>query len=133
MGIPRKKTYLIWVGNNLNSPGYMLSGVVLLVYNVRSALRKLYNFWLYNFPNIQVTIEFSPIRWIRDCKRYPMAPHITPALGQYSAQECSLLTLSFPSFLPSPFLMCCAILPTSFGGKDPIWGDDWLPLHQPVS
>ena len=26
---------------------------------------------------------------------------------------------SLPSFLPSPFLMCCAILPTSFGGKGP--------------
>ena len=26
---------------------------------------------------------------------------------------------SFPFFLPSPFLTCCAILPTSFGGKRP--------------
>ena len=26
-------------------------------------------------------------------------------------------TTSFPSILPSLFLTCCAILPTSFGGK----------------
>ena len=26
---------------------------------------------------------------------------------------------SYPSFLPSSFLTCCAILPTSFGGKGP--------------
>ena len=32
---------------------------------------------------------------------------------------------SLPYFLPSPFLMCCAILQTSFGGNGPIWGDDW--------
>ena len=29
------------------------------------------------------------------------------------------LTPSFPYFLPSPFLTCCAILPTSFGGNVP--------------
>ena len=38
-------------------------------------------------------------------------------------------TLSFPYFLPSPFLTCCAILPTSFRGKGPIWGGDWS--HSP--
>ena len=36
---------------------------------------------------------------------------------------------SLPSFLPSPFLKCCTIQPTSFGGKGPIWGNDWL--HSP--
>ena len=43
-------------------------------------------------------------------------------------------TLSFPYFLPSPFLTCFAILPTSFGGKgshlrrsdDPNWGFLWF-------
>ena len=30
------------------------------------------------------------------------------------------------SYLPSPFLTCCAILPTSFGDKEPIWGDCFL-------
>ena len=29
------------------------------------------------------------------------------------------LNIPFPSFLPSPFMRRCAILPTSF------WGDDW--------
>ena len=41
----------------------------------------------------------------------------------------------FPYFLPSPFLTCCAILPTSFGGKGPHLRR-WLvaqPLHQTVS
>ena len=28
-------------------------------------------------------------------------------------------TPSFRYFLPSPFLTCCAILPISFGGKEP--------------
>ena len=42
--------------------------------------------------------------------------------------------LSSPSFLPSPFLTCCAILPTSFGGKGPHLRR-WLveQLHQTVS
>jgi hypothetical protein len=39
------------------------------------------------------------------------------------------ITPSSPSFLPSPFMTCCAILLTSFGGKGPIWGDDWS--HSP--
>jgi hypothetical protein len=37
----------------------------------------------------------------------------------------SISTSSFPYFLPSPFLMCCVIIPTSFGERDLIWGDDW--------
>ena len=43
-----------------------------------------------------------------------------------------LISPSFPYFLPSLFLMCCAILPTSFGGKGPHLRR-WLvaqPLHQ---
>jgi hypothetical protein len=28
-------------------------------------------------------------------------------------------------YLPSPFLTCCAILPTSLDGMDPIWGEGW--------
>ena len=46
-----------------------------------------------------------------------------------------LFTSSFPYFLPSPFLTCCAILPTSFGGKGPHLRR-WLvaqSLHQTVS
>ena len=28
--------------------------------------------------------------------------------------------VSFPFFLPYPFLTCCAIVPTSFGGREPL-------------
>ena len=44
-------------------------------------------------------------------------------------------TSSFTSFLPSPFLTCCAILPTSFGGKGPHLRQSPVaqPLHQTVS
>ena len=44
-------------------------------------------------------------------------------------------TPSFPSFLPSPFMTCCTILPTSFGGKGSHLRR-WLvaqPLHHTVS
>ena len=50
-------------------------------------------------------------------------------------REYDKRTLSFPYFLPSPFLMSCAILPTSFGGKETQL-TRWLvaqPLHQTVS
>ena len=44
-------------------------------------------------------------------------------------------SLSLPSFLPSPFLTCCATLPILFGRKRPHL-QRWLiaqPLHQTVS
>ena len=42
---------------------------------------------------------------------------------------------SFPYFLPSPFLTCCVILLTSFGGNGPHlrWWMFAQPLHQTVS
>ena len=38
-------------------------------------------------------------------------------LGELPLESKKIPTPSFPNFLPSPFLMCCAILPTSFGRK----------------
>ena len=37
----------------------------------------------------------------------------------YNVFDLSYLTPPVPYFLPSPFLTCCEILPTSFGGKGP--------------
>ena len=53
----------------------------------------------------------------------------------YNHENTAHPPLSSPFFLPSPFLTCCAILPTSFGEKGPHLRR-WLvtqPLHQTVS
>ena len=42
-----------------------------------------------------------------------------------SLEEILKPSPSFPYFLPPSFLTYCSILPTSFGGKAPIWGNDW--------
>jgi hypothetical protein len=38
-------------------------------------------------------------------------------LAVFVGSKYNVMNLSFPSLLPCPFLTCCAILPTSFGGK----------------
>ena len=50
-------------------------------------------------------------------------------------EQVTSSTPSLPSFLPSPSLTCCAILPISFGGKGPHLRRRLVahPLHQKVS
>ena len=50
-------------------------------------------------------------------------------LNSRAALWATTIAPSFPYFLPSLFLTCCAILPTSFGGKGPHLRDDWS--HSP--
>ena len=85
--------------------------------------------------NLSRTNVFSLHKYLQINKNLPIILVLLSRLTSCHPAAHYYPVPSFPYFLPFPILTCCAILPTSFGGKGPHLRRRLVarPLHQTVS